>query len=164
MTMIGAPISLDLTEFQGLKRQDLIFKNGEFHAPTEIVITLVAKKILQGNYFSHTQRGLETVEKDLEQATAILKNAQKNFYFQLEEFTATKTKFLLESKKATSDVKQMIDSMSASVKKVESSMNIDKLERISKTLSEITDSLARLEKLASTGALENVIKGLSNGR
>ena len=66
------------------------------------------------------------------------------------------------SKKAVSKVKSSVNEISDSVAKIEKIANFDKLERYSKTLMEIADSLERISLLQNDGRLDGVIKALSS--
>ena len=65
------------------------------------------------------------------------------------------------SKKAVSKVKSSVNEMSDSVAKIEKIANFERLERYSKTLLDIADSLERISILQNDGKLDSVIKALS---
>ena len=66
------------------------------------------------------------------------------------------------SKKAVSKVKSSVNEITDSVAKIEKIANFDKLERYSKTLLDIAGSLERISLLQNDGRLDSVIKALSS--
>lgn len=120
---------------------------------------IVAKEINSedGTYF---KRNAQDVNKDLQNATELLKAEEKLLSRSIDNLQTTTSNLKQEIKRVSGDVRKAADDLASGLLKVEKQANFANLERYVSLLERAATSMQTLAELEKTGKLEKIAGAL----
>jgi cell fate (sporulation/competence/biofilm development) regulator YmcA (YheA/YmcA/DUF963 family) len=128
-----------------------------------IDIDHLAKKVAQminiGDYFQQNQK-IRNTPDSLEKAAETLKKAQEVFWAEMEKMNRRADVLEKSTKKISGRVRDTQQKLIDSFKKIDSSLNLDRLERQVVMLERVADAMERLKALQESGKFEKIMEAI----
>ncbi|WP_436904813.1 hypothetical protein [Acinetobacter johnsonii] len=128
-----------------------------------IDIDHLAKKVAQminiGDYFQQNQK-IRNTPDSLEKAAETLKKAQEVFWAEMEKMNRRADVLENSTKKISGRVRDTQQKLIDSFKKIDSSLNLDRLERQVVMLERVADAMERLKALQESGKFEKIMEAI----
>lgn len=123
----------------------------------------LAKKVVQlinaGDYFQQNTSIRNSLDS-LGKASNTLEKAQDFFYEKLKSLVKSTEELDFAVKKSTSKAKDASQKMADELKKLDQSINVDRLERQVQLLERVADAMERLNSLQQTGRLNKILEAI----
>lgn len=121
-------------------------------------VSNVVLKFVENNIYLQAKG--KNVSNQIEEATAIINDAQKKFNHALEAFLTTERKFVDATKQASSQVRESADKLMNGLQKVEKTADFSRLEKYVDLLERASVAMNSLAELEKQGKLEKIASAL----
>ena len=118
-----------------------------------------ANHINSGNFFQEVT-SISTTSKSLEKAALTLEKAQSVFWEQMQKMTSNANALEDTSRKVMGRVRDTQQKLTDSLKKIDATINIDRLERQVVLLERAADAMQRLGQLQTAGKLDKILAAM----